>query len=379
MREIKSGYGRSGVAGYKLLLALGIYSIVVAGPGVWGLRGVRAEPEAGAAPVLAAKGTAIPANEGSKAVPAMAFKVQEVQELVVKVGGDEREVPIRVTYPVGAGPFGVIVLCHGALGSKDGYQPLADHWAGNGFVVIRPTFGDSLGLMPAAEREQYKSVGELVSSKYVVSQWRQRAVDVSHVIDKLGWIGEQIPALKGKMDAQKLAVVGHSFGAHTTMLLAGMELKVGFSRTVQMPDTRVKAFVAISPPGTGAAVKAESFAKIRKPVLMITGDNDGSPLPGMEKQKGLWRKEAFDNSAKGDRYLLWIDGAQHNFGGIAGAGQRWAGAGPDDKKQVQVVAQETLDFLKQFVLDQKVTPDFRSINSKGYPVSEGVRVARKSE
>ncbi len=309
---------------------------------------------------------------------AMAFKVMEAQDLVVKPGRGERDVPIRVTYPVGPGPFGVIVLCHGALGSKDGYQPLADYWAGNGFVVIRPTFGDSLTLMPKEEREQYKNVGELVSSKHVTSQWRQRPEDVGHVIDQIKWVSEQIPDLKGKVDAQKLAVVGHSYGAHTAMLMAGMELKVGL-RSAQMTDSRPKAFVAISPPGTGAAVKADSFAKIKKPVLMITGDNDGSPMPGMDKQTGLWRKEAFDNSPKGDRYLLWIDGAQHNFGGIAGPGNRWAGAGPDNPRQVQMVAQETLEFLRQFVLEEKGTPDFRSLDSKGYPLAEGVRLAKNAD
>jgi dienelactone hydrolase len=306
------------------------------------------------------------------------FKVKEVVELVVKTGEGVREVPVRVTYPVGNGPFGVIVFCHGALGSKDGYQPLADAWAAGGFVVIRPTFGDSLGLMPEGERGQYKNVGELISSKHVTSQWRQRPEDVGHVIDKLGWISEQIPDLKGKLAMEKLAVVGHSYGAHTTMLLAGMEMKVGM-RSAAMPDTRPKAFVAISPPGTGGAVKADSYAKIKKPLLMITGDNDGSPMPGMDKQTGLWRKEAFDNSPKGDRYLLWIDGAQHNFGGISGANAKWVGAGPENAKQVQVVAQETLAFLKQFVMDEKGKPDFRSVDGKGYPVGEGVRLARKGE
>ncbi len=364
----KSAAWRTGMAS----LMVGVCGIALAGDGA-------------AVQVL---GSAVPGSDGNAVVmgastsasmtPAMAFKVQEVTELIVKPGGGERDVPVRVTYPVGPGPFGVIVFCHGALGSKDGYQPLADFWAGNGFVVIRPTFGDSLTLMPASEREQYRSAGELVSSKHVTSQWRQRTEDVTHVIDKLGWISEQVPALKGKVDTARLAVVGHSYGAHTTMLLAGMELKAGL-KTVEMPDSRPRAYVAISPPGTGAAVRADCFDKIKKPVLMITGDNDGSPMPGMDKQKGLWRKEAFDNSPTGDRYLLWIDGAQHNFGGIAGPGQRWAGAGPDNARQVRLVAQETLEFLKQFVLEQKGKPDFRSLDSKGYPVSEGVRLARKTD
>src|SRR5207244_281867 len=81
-------------------------------------------------------------------------------------------------------------------------------------------------------------------------QWRDRARDISLVIDSLADLEVRFPELKGKMDRTKIGVGGHSYGAFTAMLLGG-------ARTFGNPpllvaDPRVTAILAMSPQGVAS-------------------------------------------------------------------------------------------------------------------------------
>ncbi|NJO53790.1 MAG: hypothetical protein HC829_02185, partial [Bacteroidales bacterium] len=54
-----------------------------------------------------------------------------------------------------------------------------------GYIVIQPTFGDSLSLMTAEERRQFNSAAELVNSPRTARHWRDRPLDVKAVMDAL--------------------------------------------------------------------------------------------------------------------------------------------------------------------------------------------------
>src|SRR5260370_3878920 len=48
--------------------------------------------------------------------------------------------------------------------------------------------------------------------------WRSRAVDMKRILDQLDVIEASVPQLVGRLDRSKVAVVGHSMGAHTASL-----------------------------------------------------------------------------------------------------------------------------------------------------------------
>jgi dienelactone hydrolase len=266
-----------------------------------------------------------------------------------------RDVPMRVTWPDGQGPFPLLIWCHGALGSSDGYHDLVRHWVSHGYVVIQPTFGDSLQFMDPAERQQFGSAIEAVNSLHVLSQWDKRPREVSMLLDRLEELERAVPALAGVIDRDRIGVGGHSFGAHTAMLLGGVEPRVAL-RSVSMLDRRVRVVLLVSPSGTTAALPADSFLQLQRPALVVTGDRDGSPVRGQEDKSGQWRRAAFDYAEPGDRYLLWIDGAYHNFGGISGPA-RWAGAGPLVPEQVQLVTTTCLAMLDAYLQQSEQARD----------------------
>lgn len=275
-------------------------------------------------------------------------KLKTVETYLLKDAARKKVIPLRLTFPAEGGPYPLVIFCHGALGSKDGGQPLVTHWAAHGYVVIQPTFGDSVSLMTDAEKAKVRSVVDLLSSRRVRNQWDVRPRDVRHVLDSLALLAGEIDGLDGKIDAKRIVVAGHSFGAHTSMLIAGLQLwgPAGV-KAESFKDDRVLATILISPQGTGLSIRETSYAGMDRPQLTITGDKDGSPMRGQEGKFGTWRRAAFDHSAAGEKTLLWITDAHHGFGGINGK-KRFPGAGPVAPDHVLLVQSTCLAFLDAY-------------------------------
>ncbi len=256
-------------------------------------------------------------------------------------------IPLRITYPSETGSYPLIVHCHGAGGSKENGEPLVTHWVSHGYVVIQPTFGDSISNLSPQERQQFESIGDFVSSAKVTLEWKNRPDDVKAVLDSLTLLEKTFPELEGRIDTTKIGVSGHSYGAHTTMLLSGMTMILPGIKTISLKDDRVRAAVMISPQGPGNAIQDKSYSTITPATLMITGDNDGTPQPGKSDLKGEWRKQAYDGLKPGDKYLLWINDAYHNFGGISGSS--WSGAGPSAPDQVLLINSTVIAFFDAYL------------------------------
>ncbi len=236
---------------------------------------------------------------------------------------------VRVTYPKGDAPAPVVVFSHGLYGSKDGYQPLARFWASHGYVVIQPTHPDSL-------REGFQERTDAMRA------WDERPKQISAVIDALATIEEKTGR---KLDRERIGVGGHSFGAHTSMLVGGAIAYVGLrAKGTSFRDPRVKATLLISPQGAGGLLRKDSWMEYAVPALVITGSLDTSPISETKPESRL---DPFKLGPDGKMHLVWIEGAHHGFGGISGA--RFPGAGPPDEGQVWVVQQASLAFFDAFV------------------------------
>lgn len=221
--------------------------------------------------------------------------------------GTARPLEVRVTEPTKPGTYPVLLWSHGMYGSATGYGPLVESVAGNGYIVVQMTHADSLKYMSREDRQKLARNFNANNT----SNWQERPSEVSLCIDSLGTL---VSSNKGiKPDYDKIAIGGHSYGAWTTQVLAGMELAVG-GRTFQAAEPRAKAFIVVSPNGGGPSVGADQLAKMTGPMLMITGSLDTSP----RGETPEWRRKAFDFASPGDKTFVWIEGADHGFGGISG-------------------------------------------------------------
>ncbi|MDO8185629.1 hypothetical protein Q5424_02080 [Conexibacter sp. JD483] len=227
-------------------------------------------------------------------------------------GGTPLEV--RVTTPADGDTLPVIVLSHGFGWSLDGYAPLADHWAAQGFAVIQPTYLDSRRLAIPAEDPRTPTI------------WRQRVLDARHALDQLDRIEAALPGPSRRFDRDRIAVAGHSFGAQTSSVLLGARvLDADGTPGEDLSDARVSAGVMLAGAGTGGAdlspFAAEHFPfmnphfdTLTTRTLVVAGDRDDSPLTVRGPE---WTVDPYRLSP-GAEALLTLFGGEHTLGGLAG-------------------------------------------------------------
>lgn len=106
--------------------------------------------------------------------------------------------------------------------------------------------------------------------------WDERPRQVSQVIDALALIEEKTGS---KLDRERIGVGGHSFGAHTSMLVGGAVAYPGLlSKGRTLRDPRAKCTLLISPQGVGGLFREGSWKDYPVPALVITGSLDTSPI-----------------------------------------------------------------------------------------------------
>jgi predicted dienelactone hydrolase len=240
------------------------------------------------------------------------YQVSVIDELsLTKVSG--KQLPLKIYYPQGQGKFPVIIFSHGTGGSKDSYSRLGEFWASHGYISIHPTHADSLAL-------RGETIGEgnlrriLASILKDSDSWQERASDISLIIDSLSKIENQAPQLKGKIDSDHLGVGGHSFGAYTAQLIGGATIDIpNGPKGKSFADHRVKSVLLLSPQGTGQqGLTRSSWDQMKLPMMVITGSLDG----GAQGQGPEWKKEPFEFAPLGNKYLIFIQNANHfSFGG----------------------------------------------------------------
>ncbi|WP_144122713.1 alpha/beta hydrolase family protein [Catellatospora sichuanensis] len=277
-------------------------------------------------------------------------QVLSVGPIVLPAPGRPVDLQVRVSAPVTGSNLPIILLSHGLgfsnhLSSLNGYAPLANVWAAHGFAVIQPTHLDSKTLShnPAVN-----------PGGPAPRHWRTRAEDMSRILDHLDIIEAAVPQLAGRLDAERIAVAGHSMGGHTASLLLGARLSDPHDGTVaNLADHRIKAGVLLAATGRGGdAVTpfvAESypfltttdFSAMATPALVVAGDKDDSAFLTVAGPD--WHADPY-HLAPGPKSLLTLFGAEHGLGGISGYDV--AETTDEDPDRVATIAQLTSAYLR---------------------------------
>ncbi|GGV36640.1 alpha/beta hydrolase family protein [Streptomyces spectabilis] len=242
--------------------------------------------------------------------PALVISAKPV---VLPAPGRGEDLQVSVSAPATGGDLPVIVFSHGFGWSMDGYAPLADFWAAHGFVVVRPTHLDSRTLGLSADDPRTPRV------------WRFRVEDLKRVLDGLDLLEAAVPGLTGRLDRDRVAVAGHSWGAQTASTLLGARvLDSDGVPGEDLSDPRVKAGVLLALTGLGDSLTPfaiehlpfmkPSFDTMTAPALIVAGDNDRSHLSTRGPD---WFTDPYTYSP-GNKSLLTLFEAEHSLGGIPG-------------------------------------------------------------
>ncbi len=157
-----------------------------------------------------------------------------------RVGEKQQASFLEVRYPDAPGPRPIVVICHGWAAHARKFVPLAEHLASRGFV--------------AACFEQPDAWGSSTP------RWARQLKDGIAALEA----ASRSPAspLAGRLDWSRLALLGHSYGAAASVVVAS-------------EDPRVRAVVALSPVNQShRALLLERGARLTMPLLIISGQLD---------------------------------------------------------------------------------------------------------
>jgi predicted dienelactone hydrolase len=238
---------------------------------------------------------------------------------------DGRSVPVKVHYPRAEGRFPLAIFSHGGGGNWDSNILQAKHLASHGYIVACPVHVYSnlsrvLYYMskPGGNLKFWWAVHRITLDPRAALG---RPKDIQFVIDKCSEWNRSDFDLKNKINTDKITVIGHSYGAYTTLVICGARpvgthlnprVEPHDSRLKNLSDDRVTIGIAMSPQGADSTwFDRNSFKSINKPIMFISGSKDQQKSASGDVMPSSKRMEAFNFSPPGNKYMLWLKNADH--------------------------------------------------------------------
>lgn len=212
------------------------------------------------------------------------------------------------------GPFPLVIVSHGYLGSRLLLTYLTENLASKGYVVIaidhtESTHADGAGF---------------------ASTLLNRATDILFVLNQAAILSKagSHHFLSGLADANNTALIGYSMGGYGVLNAAGAGYSsklaaffgaiTGGNKAIETrlsgnpafmasQDNRIKAVVAFAPWGMERGVwDSAGLQGLKTPVFFVAGSQDD--VSGYEKGT----KAIYAAAVNADRYLLTYENARHN-------------------------------------------------------------------
>ena len=162
-----------------------------------------------------------------------------------------------------SGPKPLVVWSHGRTGTRSAYVMLCEGLAARGYIVVSPDHpGDTLAdwLLGAAVDD--------------ATNESQRQADLRFILDAaIG--GDTIVPAGAVVDVNRIALAGHSYGAHTVLSICG---DPDF-------DDRIKAVAGLQ--SLTRSIRRSAIARIPVPMLMLVGMRDATTPPELDADRAF--------------------------------------------------------------------------------------------
>ncbi len=255
----------------------------------------------------------------------------------------QRDVPARLYWPDGVAANArvpLVVFSHGLGGSRYGYSHLGRYWAQQGYASLHV---QHLGSDRAVWTSGFFALVSNLQGAASEANAVARAKDVSYGITAL--LAD--PRFGPHIDAEHIAVAGHSYGANTALLVAGATVQRevnGEWRSMSYRDPRVKAAIIMSaPPFYREGDMKAILSAVHIPTLHLTGTEDVIKIPGYRSDPDD-RVAVFDatpSSPGAAKTLAVFSGGTHSI-----FTDRIDSAGADLNRVVKAATRElSLEFL----------------------------------
>lgn len=251
-----------------------------------------------------------------------------------------RSVPYKLYQPRGVtGGAPVVLFSHGLGGAREGAAYINSHLAAHGYIVVALQHPGSDGELLRGRTGGPQALQAAMRGGATAKTAEDRFRDVSFALDELAKANASGP-LAGRLDLTRVGMSGHSFGAVTTLAVAGQ--KLGPAGAVSVREPRLDAAIAYSPNKPRQGDAATVFDDIRIPVFHMTGTEDRGPLD--PDQRPIDRTIPFRETGGSDQYLLVLTGGDHMIfsGRRLRPGQ--GGTTPEHMAQMALIKDASLAF-----------------------------------
>lgn len=236
-----------------------------------------------------------------------------------------RRVPLKAHFPAEGKNFPLVIFSHGGGGNLDSYIYQVQHLASHGYVVIciEHVYSSNKRIKYYMSwrggRMRYKEA--LCRTTRDPEAILERPKDVSFAIDQAVLWNKDYKEFAGKINTNKIGVIGHSYGAYTTLVICGAQpildylepnVSPGKGLAGDFSDPRVTFGLAMSPqPPGGTFFDKDSYKTINRPLVGISGSNDtwkafDDKVMAAEKRWQFWKL-----LPNGNKYFLWLENADH--------------------------------------------------------------------
>jgi predicted dienelactone hydrolase len=242
----------------------------------------------------------------------------------------KRKIPIKIYQPKCDGPWAVVIFSHGLGGSREAAGYFGEAMAENGYLSMHLQHPGSdssvwmdalkdgrISLKPGSQQNGRQGLKQNLMKEMrqamTGENLRARVDDVKFVLDQPEKLNSSAGAWHQKLDMTKIGCSGHSFGAGTTMAIAGQTFGIG-AQKINVADPRVKAAIYMSAPVNLAGRDPKNiYGAIKIPGMHMTGTKDNSPI---NNNTAADRLIPYKNINAPDQYQVNFNGGDHAiFGG----------------------------------------------------------------
>ena len=196
--------------------------------------------------------------------------------------------------PASCGRRPLVVFSHGMGGCGIQSLFLTEELARAGFVVIAPDHRDAVCTSDGAKKPDFKAAKESIFApqKWTPASYEDRGRDIKAAIDYI----LRDRALRNRVDANRIALAGHSLGGYAALAVAGA--------WDSWRDDRVKAVLAMSPYIQPFQVK-KTLGRVKVPAMLQGADLDLGITPALDGNNGAYA------TMTAPRYFVKLRGGSH--------------------------------------------------------------------
>ncbi|MCB9977009.1 MAG: hypothetical protein H6858_05390 [Rhodospirillales bacterium] len=276
------------------------------------------------------------------------YKVLMKRGVFTDAARGDREIPFKFYAPVDhdLDRYPLILWSHGFGGNADGAGFISRYLASYGYAIAHLTHrGTDSSLWEGKPGHPWDILRQVKIPREMTFD---RMRDVPFFLNQLpDWVAEQ-PEFAPFVDFSRVGMSGHSFGAMTTQVMAGMPLPDREGNLIDMRDERFRAGILYSPVPIAHLSQlppAELYGRMAIPLFHMTGTDDASPLEPVGYEHRL---VVHEHAGHPEQYLKILQDGDHMvYNGTRGK----LSANPKREEHEQLIKIASLAFWDAYLKD----------------------------